>query len=224
MSTLPGHEKGRTELPITKPLMRGWLHLAMTPIALLAGLTLIVLAPTLTGRIGGAVWLLAAVELFGVSATYHRGNWGERTQLMLRRLDHANIFVFIAASYTPLALALLGPGSRAALLWVVWLTALAGVFFNLVWISSPRWLHTLLYLLMGWAALGWIGEFWANAPLPAFVLIAVGGFVYSGGAVVYALKRPDPSPRYFGYHEIFHACTIVAAICHFVAIALVTLR
>ena len=174
----------------------------------------------------GKTTILRAVlyALFGTSAVYHRGRWTTRGEDVLRRMDHANIFVFIAASYTPLALALLGPGSRAALLWVVWLTALAGVFFNLVWISSPRWLHTLLYLLMGWAALGWIGEFWANAPLPAFVLIAVGGFVYSGGAVVYALKRPDPSPRYFGYHEIFHACTIVAAICHFVAIALVTLR
>jgi len=98
------------------------------------------------------------------------------------------------------------------------------VFFNLVWISSPRWLHTALYLLMGWAALGWIGEFYANASLQVFVLISLGGFIYTAGAVVYALKRPDPSPRYFGYHEIFHACTIVAAICHFVAIALVTLR
>ena len=214
----------RTDLPIPKPLMRGWLHLAMTPIAFLAGIVLIVLAPTLSGRIGGAVWLLAAVELFGVSALYHRGNWGPRTQLMLRRLDHANIFVFIAASYTPLALALLNPQGAAILLWIIWLTALAGGFFNLVWITSPRWLHTLLYLVMCWAALGWIGEFWVNASLPVFLLIALGGLVYSGGAVVYALKRPDPSPRYFGYHEIFHACTIVAAICHFVAIALVTLR
>ena len=214
----------RLDLTVPKPLMRGWLHLAMTPIALVAGVVLIVFAPTVTGRIGGAVWLLAAVELFGVSALYHRGNWGERTHVMLRRLDHANIFVFIAASYTPLALALLGPTSAAMLLWVIWLTALAGVFFNLVWVSSPRWLHTILYLAMGWAALGWIGEFWANAPLGVFLLITLGGVIYSAGAVVYALKRPDPSPRYFGYHEIFHACTIVAAICHFVAIAMVTLR
>ncbi|MFT4294251.1 MAG: hemolysin III family protein [Micropruina sp.] len=214
----------RIEIPLPKPLLRGWLHLVMTPIALLAGIALIVLSPTLTGRIGGAVWLLAAVELFGVSATYHLGNWGERTQLMLRRLDHANIFVFIAASYTPLALAMLSPSSGAVLLWVVWLTALAGVMFNLVWINSPRWLHTALYLLMGWAALGWLGEFWTNGSVGVFVLIGVGGLIYSGGAVIYAMKRPDPSPRYFGYHEIFHACTVVAAICHFVAIALVTLR
>lgn len=222
ISTRPHPDAAQAPLP--KPLMRGWLHLVMTPIALLAGLTLIVLAPTLTGRIGGAVWLLAAVELFGVSATYHRGTWGERTHTMLRRLDHANIFVFIAASYTPLALMLLGPHSRSVLLWLVWGTALAGVLFNLVWISSPRWLHTLLYLLMGWAALGWIGEFWTSASPLAFGLIAAGGFIYSAGAVVYALKRPDPSPRYFGYHEIFHACTILAALCHFIAIALVTLR
>jgi len=213
-----------TDVPIPKPLMRGWLHLVMTPIALIAGIVLIVLAPTVTGRIGGAVWLLAAVALFGVSAAYHRGNWGPRTGLMLRRLDHANIFIFIAASYTPLALMLLSPQSQVLLLTIIWSTALAGVFFNLVWISSPRWLHTALYLLMGWAALGWIGEFWANASLPVFILISLGGFIYTAGAVVYALKWPDPSPRYFGYHEIFHACTIVAAICHFIAIALVTLR
>ena len=211
------------QVPLPKPLMRGWLHLAMTPIALIAGVALIVLAPTVTGRIGGAVWLLAAVELFGVSAAYHRGNWGPRTGVMLRRLDHANIFVFIAASYTPLALMLLSPSSRTALLWIIWPTALLGVFFNLVWIDSPRWLHTALYLLMGWAALGWIGEFWANASLPVFALITLGGLIYSSGAIVYALKKPDPWPRYFGYHEIFHACTIVAAICHFVAIAMITL-
>ena len=223
MSTTHEGQLDAAEAQASKPLLRGWLHLVMTPIALLAGITLIVLAPTLSGRVGGAIWLLAAVELFGVSATYHRGRWGERTQLMLRRLDHANIFVFIAASYTPLALMLLSPPSRTTLLIVVWSAALAGVFFNLVWITSPRWLHTLLYLLMGWAALGWLGEFWVNASLPAFVLIALGGLVYTGGAVVYALKRPDPSPRYFGYHEIFHACTIVAAICHFIAIAMVTL-
>ncbi|MBK8448359.1 MAG: hemolysin III family protein [Micropruina sp.] len=214
----------RTQVPVPKPLMRGWLHLAMTPIALIAGIVLIVLAPTANGRIGGAVWLFAAVELFGVSAAYHRGNWGERTGLVLRRLDHANIFVFIAASYTPLALMLLSPGSAAMLLWIIWPTAIAGVFFNLVWIHSPRWLHTALYLLMGWAALGWVGEFWANASVPVFALVTLGGLIYSAGAVVYALKKPDPSPRYFGYHEIFHACTIVAAICHFVAIAIVTLR
>ena len=210
-------------VPVPKPLMRGWLHLAMTPIALVAGIVLIVMAPTVTGRIGGAVWLLAAVELFGVSAAYHRGHWGPRTEAMLRRLDHANIFVFIAASYTPLALMLLSPSSATMLLWIIWPTALLGVFFNLVWLESPRWLHTALYLLMGWAALGWVGEFWANASLSVFLLITLGGFIYSAGAVVYALRKPDPSPRVFGYHEIFHSCTIVAAICHFVAIAMITL-
>jgi len=210
-------------VPVPKPLMRGWLHLAMTPIALVAGIVLIVLAPTVTGRIGGAVWLLAAVELFGVSAAYHRGHWGPRTEAMLRRLDHANIFVFIAASYTPLALMLLSPSSATMLLWIIWPTALLGVFFNLVWLESPRWLHTALYLLMGWAALGWVGEFWANASLSVFLLISLGGFIYSAGAVVYALRKPDPWPRVFGYHEIFHSCTIVAAICHFVAIAMITL-
>jgi len=223
VTTTQGRDMELDTVPVPKPLMRGWLHLAMTPIALVAGIVLIVLAPTVTGRIGGAVWLLAAVELFGVSAAYHRGHWGPRTEAMLRRLDHANIFVFIAASYTPLALMLLSPSSATMLLWIIWPTALLGVFFNLVWLESPRWLHTALYLLMGWAALGWVGEFWANASLSVFLLITLGGFIYSAGAVVYALRKPDPWPRVFGYHEIFHSCTIVAAICHFVAIAMITL-
>lgn len=207
-----------------KPLLRGWLHLGMTPVALAAGIVLVALAPTATGRIGGVVWLLAALVLFGTSATYHRGRWAPPTEATLRRLDHANIFVFIAASYTPLALALLDPASYAVLLWLIWLVALAGVVFNLVWITAPRWLQVVLYLLMGWAAMGWIADFWRNAPLPVFLLIALGGVLYSAGAVVYAAKKPNPSPKWFGFHEIFHACTVVAALCHYAAILVVTLR
>lgn len=209
--------------PNSKPILRGWLHLGMTPVAFICGVVLIVLAPTLTGRIGGAVWLLAALILFGTSATYHRGRFAPSTTATLRRIDHANIFLFIAASYTPLALALLSPASNTVLLTLLWVVAAAGLLFNLVWIRSPRWVQVGLYLLMGWAALGWIGEFWHNAPFAVFLLICLGGLLYTLGAVVYAIKRPDPSPKWFGYHEIFHACTVVAALCHYAAILIVTL-
>ncbi len=207
-----------------KPMMRGWLHTAMTPLALLMGLALIVAAPTLPGRIGGAVWLLAAIVLFGTSAVYHRGTWKPRSEAMLRRADHANIFVFIAASYTPLALMLLKPSSATVLLWVIWTVAAAGVALELAWWKAPRWLDVPLYLAMGWAALVWIGEFAAAATPLVFGLISLGGVIYTLGAVVYALKWPNPWPRTFGFHEIFHTATILAAVSHYVAILLVTLR
>ncbi|MBK8458966.1 MAG: hemolysin III family protein [Micropruina sp.] len=206
-----------------KPLLRGWLHAAMTPLALVLGIVLVLLAHNDAGRIGGAVWLAASVALFGTSALYHRGNWTGRREVLWRRLDHANIFIFIAASYTPLALLLLPPASYTVLLWLVWTVAVAGVFFQLVWINSPRWVHTLLYLLMGWAALGWIGDFWTNGGPLQFTLISLGGLIYTLGAIVYARRNPDPWPTTFGYHEIFHSATIIAALCHYTAIMAATL-
>lgn len=209
--------------PPPKPLLRGWLHTVMTPLALVMGIGLILVAPTNNGRIGGAVWLVAALFLFGTSALYHRGTWQPRPHAVLRRMDHANIFVFIAASYTPLALMLLSPSSRTTLLWVIWSVAAAGVALELLWWRAPRWVDVILYLAMGWAALAWIGEFWAAATPLVFGLISLGGLIYTVGAVFYALKRPNPWPRHFGFHEFFHACTVVAACCHYLAILLVTL-
>lgn len=209
--------------PAPKPRLRGWLHAVMTPLALVMGIVLIALAPTVPGRIGGAVWLVAAVALFGTSATYHRGTWKPRSQAMLRRADHANIFIFIAASYTPLALMLLSPESATTLLWVIWIVAALGTASQLLWIGAPRWIHVILYLAMGWAAVGWVGEFYAAGGWLILGLISLGGLIYTLGAVVYALKRPNPWPAWFGFHEIFHLCTIVAAIVHYVAILIVTL-
>lgn len=206
-----------------KPLLRGWLHAAMTPLALVLGIVLVLLAHNDAGRIGGAVWLAASVALFGTSALYHRGNWQPRSEALWRRLDHANIFIFIAASYTPLALLLLAPAGYTVLLWVVWSVAAAGVFFQLVWINSPRWVHTILYLLMGWASLWWMGDFWTNGGPLQFTLISLGGLIYTLGAIVYARRNPDPWPTVFGYHEIFHSATILAALCHYAAIMAATL-
>lgn len=207
-----------------KPRLRGWLHAGWTPLALIGGLFLVIGAPTSQGRVGGAVFLIGSLLLFGTSAIYHRFTWGPRAEAVLRRLDHANIFVFIAATYTPLALLLLSGGSRIALLTLVWVAAACGLLFRVLWLSAPRWLYTALYLLMGWAALGWLGQFLANGGPAVFALIVAGGVCYSAGAIVYARKRPDPSPRWFGFHEIFHAATILGSACHFAAIAAATFR
>jgi hemolysin III len=205
-----------------KPRLRGWLHAGTAPLALAAGIVLVALAPTHLGAVGGTVFLAASVLLFGTSAVYHRFTWGPRGEAVLRRMDHANIYVFIAASYTPMALMMLTGGSRVALLGMVWTSALGGLAFRLFWLSAPRWLYTALYLLMGWAAMGWMGSFYSSGGLTVLLLILGGGAFYTGGAIVYALKRPNPSPRWFGFHEIFHACTIVGFACHYVAISLVT--
>ncbi len=204
-----------------KPRLRGWQHAGTAPLALAAGVVLVSLAPTSAGRVGGAVFLAASVLLFGTSGIYHRGTWSARGEAILRRLDHANIYVFIAASYTPLALLLLTGQSRALLLTVIWSAALGGLLVRLCWLSAPRWLYTVLYVLMGWAALGWMGSFYANGGLTVLILILAGGLCYTLGAVVYGRKRPNPWPAWFGFHEIFHAGTIAGFSCHYVAISMV---
>ncbi len=207
-----------------KPRLRGWLHAATAPLALVAGIVLIALAPTPAGAVGAAVFLAASVLLFGTSGVYHRGTWGPRGDAILRRMDHANIYLFIAASYTPMALILLEGRSRLTLLVMIWVAALGGTAFRLFWLSAPRWLYTALYLLMGWAAVGWMGQFYAAGGASVVALILAGGVFYTAGAVVYGRKRPNPSPRWFGFHEIFHAGTIAGFVCHYVAISLIVYR
>jgi hemolysin III len=195
----------------------------MAPLALAAGIVLIWLAATPAGVIGGAVFLAASVLLFGISGLYHRGTWGVRGTAILRRIDHSNIYVFIAATYTPLALILLNGASRVVLLTLIWSAAVGGLLFRLFWLSSPRWLYTALYIVMGWAALGWLGAFYDAAGWTVLILIIAGGLCYTLGAVVYARKRPNPSPAWFGYHEIFHVGTIAGFVCHYLAIAMITI-
>ena len=206
------------DAPPHKPLMRGWLHLGFAPVALIVGVLLTAFAPTLLGRIGCAVYTLAAVQLFGTSAAYHRGNWSASTLAVFRRIDHSNIFVFIAGTYTPLALVLLEGNSRIALLALIWSIAVLGVAFRVLWLGAPRWLYTLLYVAMGWAAVGWLTQLWASGGPAVVLLVLAGGLIYSLGAVAYATKRPTLSAKWFGFHEVFHAATILAAICHLVAI------
>ena len=218
-STVEAPAEALTE-PMEKPKLRGWLHLGMAPVVLIVGLVFTIFSPTLIGRIGCGVYTLAAVQLFGTSAAYHRGTWSERLNSIFRRIDHSNIFVFIAGTYTPLTLTLLEGNSRWVLLILIWSIAVLGVIFRTTWLSAPRWLYTLLYVGMGWAAVGWLGQFWANGGPAVVILIMLGGLVYTLGAVAYGTKRPRLSPKWFGFHEVFHACTIIAAILHAVAIGL----
>jgi hemolysin III len=138
-------------------------------------------------------------------------------------MDHSNIYIFIAATYTPLALILLDGASRTILLVLIWSAAVGGLLFRLLWLSAPRWLYTVLYIVMGWTALGWLGAFYHAAGLAVLILIVAGGICYTLGAIVYARKRPNPFPTWFGFHEIFHVGTIAGFICHYLAIAMITL-
>ena len=212
-----------------KPKLRGWLHAGTVPLIFAAGIVLVALAPTTATRVGSAVFAASAMLLFTVSAIYHRGTWSPRTWAFLRRFDHANIFVLIAGSYTPFALLFLEGGSRVTLLSLVWGAAIAGMLFRIFWTDAPRWLYTPMYIALGWAAIFFVPDFIRGAEpfgpgvaIASLVLLAVGGVLYTIGGIVYGLKRPNPSPSWFGFHEVFHSFTILAFASHYVAASLAT--
>ncbi|GAB2890787.1 PAQR family membrane homeostasis protein TrhA [Neomicrococcus lactis] len=210
------------EIDELKPKLRGWIHLGMAPIALTAGIILVILAPTPMGKLVTAVYAVTGLLLFSVSAIYHRGTWSPKVRMLLKRLDHTNIMLVIAGSYTPLAWALLPQQKATWLLAAIWTGAILGVAFRVLWTNAPRWLYVPIYIVLGLAALLFIGDFWA-VNIPATILLCIGGALYIIGAVIYALKRPNPSPRWFGFHEIFHVFTVGGFVCHFIAIALAIL-
>jgi hemolysin III len=203
-----------------KPRMRGWLHAATLPLSLAAGIVLVVLSPTPEIRIASAIFGVSASLVFGVSAVYHTRTWEPRTRGLLKRLDHATIFLLIAGTYTPFTLLLLNDRNATILLSVVWVGALIGVAFRVLWVGAPRWLYVPVYIALGWAAAFWLGDFARSAGPAVLTLLIVGGVLYSLGAVVYGLKRPNPSPRWFGFHEIFHMLTIAAFSAHYVGVSL----
>jgi hemolysin III len=192
----------------------------MFPVAVAGGIVLVVLAGGPRARIAAAVFAGTAALLFGTSALFHRGHWSPRAHRILRRLDHANIWLIIAGTYTPFAVLALPPGQGRVLLLIVWIGALAGVIFRVVWIGAPRWLYTPVFVVLGWVAVFFLPGLLRGAGVAALVLIIVGGVLYSAGAAVYGFKRPNPSPRWFGFHEVFHACTVAAFIVHYVAVSL----
>ncbi|WP_168582178.1 PAQR family membrane homeostasis protein TrhA [Gephyromycinifex aptenodytis] len=203
--------------PPPKPRLRGWLHAAMVPVVLIGGVVLVLASPPGRIRWGMTVFVITATLLFATSAAYHRGRWNERTARVLKRLDHANIFLIIAGTYTAFATTLLTRQEAGPLLWVMWIGAAAGVVFSTVWMQAPRWLSTPLYVLLGWVAIFYIRAFYASGGALIVTLIAVGGVLYTVGALVYGLRRPNPAPRWFGFHEVFHTLTILGFGAHAVA-------
>jgi hemolysin III len=203
------------------PRMRGVLHSAALPLCVAAGVVLISLAPDAASRAAAAIYAATACALFGVSAVYHMGRGSAARRRLLKRLDHCNIYLMIAGTYTPfVALALTGT-TRAALLWCVWGGAAAGVALHLAWAEPPVWLTTPLYIGLGWIVALAIPELLRGAGVAAVVLAIVGGGLYTAGGVVYATRRPDPFPAVFGFHEVFHLLTVAAFATQYVAVSLV---
>ncbi len=205
---------------LIKPKLRGWLHAGTFPLSLFLGAILVILAPDERTRVSSAIFAVTASLLFGVSALYHRGTWSPRAHGVLQRLDHANIFLIIAGTYTPFSVLLLPPGPAQTLLWIVWTGALLGVAFRVIWIGAPRWLYVPVYIALGWVAVAYIPQFWTGGGAAVFVLVVVGGALYTMGAIVYGLRKPNPSPRWFGFHEVFHAFTVAAFLSHYAGVSL----
>jgi hemolysin III len=206
---------------IGKPRMRGWLHTYAFFVALVCGIVLCSIAAARPGwapLVSCLIYSLTVCGLFGTSALYHRRVWSERGYQIMRRLDHSMIFVFIAGTYTPFCALLLDTRHATIMLGLVWGGALAGVALKLIWPHAPRWVSAPLYLALGWVAVMMLPEILHSGGVTALVLLMVGGAIYSVGAVFYALRRPNPWPTVFGHHEFFHGCTLVAAICHHIAI------
>lgn len=201
------------------PRLRGLLHAWAFWIAVAAVIPLVAFAPTGKARLAALIYGIGLCALFGASGLYHRWRGDPRWKTLLRRVDHSTIFVFIAASYTPVGLLVLEPPMQLIVLVSVWLGAVGGVAFSLCWIDAPRVLVAACYIAVGWVAvlaLPQLSDRLGTAPL---VLLGVGGLLYSLGAVAYALQWPNPWPRWYGFHEVFHTLVIAAAVVHYVAIA-----
>jgi hemolysin III len=205
-----------------KPTWRGWIHAGTFPVALAAGVILIIVAQGAPAKWAAAVFMTTSLLLFGNSALYHRFNWRPKVKGILKRIDHANILLLIAGTYTPLAVLALEPQKGALLLFLVWGGALLGILFRVFWINAPRWLYVALYLLLGWAAVMYMVDL-LRAGAAMMVLVCVGGVLYTIGAVIYGMKKPNPWPGRFGFHEIFHVCTVLAFLCHWTACLLISL-
>jgi hemolysin III len=203
-----------------KPTWRGWIHAGTAPLAVAAGIVLIVLADGPGAKAASAIFMASSILLFGVSAVYHRFNWSPKVKAIFRRIDHSNIFVLIAGTYTPLAVSALPFDKGIVLLCAVWAVAVLGILFRVIWVRAPRWSYVPLYIGMGWAAVFYAVDLVSFNPV-AMLLVLIGGLSYTAGALVYGFKRPNPVPGVFGFHEIFHTATVVAFLCHWVAILMI---
>ncbi len=227
MATLGPTSSLATVVAELKPRLRGFLHTYAAAISIASGAVLIAVAAAMKGGPAAAttsIYAATVTLLFGTSALYHRRSWSPRAHRIMKRLDHSMIFVFIAGTYTPIAALTLPRTAAIAVLVTVWTGAVVGVALQTAWPTSPRWLAVPCYIALGWVAVFVLPDLLHNAGVAALVLILVGGAVYTIGGVVYGIKRPNPVPGVFGYHEVFHACTLVAAVCHYVAIWLAVFR
>lgn len=203
------------------PKLRGVVHLVMSPISLVTGIVLITLASEFAGRITLGVFTLTAVTLFTCSTLYHRVGWSKKYKAVWRRIDHANIPILIAGTYTPFAIFLLESRSATLLLSAVWGGAIATAILRVAWVTAPRWLYVIAYIALGWAAIAYLPEFLNEGGVLIFALVLLGGILYSVGALIYATKKPNISPRWFGFHELFHSFTAGAFLAHLTAAILV---
>lgn len=210
-------------LEAVKPRLRGWLHAGASPLVLAAGIILVCLAPTSTSRWAAVVYAVTAVILFGTSALYNVGTWGARGHAILQRIDHGNIYLIIAGTYTPIVILALDGRTESFFIVGAWVAATLGVLFRVAWINAPRLLYTGLYIALGWAISPFMGDLFAVSVAVGALTLA-GGLLYTVGGIVYALKRPDPNPTWFGFHEIFHVFTIGAWTCQYIAISVLTYR
>jgi hemolysin III len=209
---------------VLKPRLRGVLHQIAFPLSLISGTALVSLAGGAMAHVASSIYAASVALLFGTSAAYHRGPWSPRARNLMERLDHSMIFVLIAGSYTPFTLLLLDGWLRWTAFGVVWGGAAAGIITrNSRW-AAPRWFSVGMYLAQGWVAIGIMPELLHKGGVAVVVLLLAGGLCYTLGAVVYARKRPDPSPRWFGFHEVFHSFTLAAFACHYVAVSLTVYR
>jgi hemolysin III len=206
--------------PLPKPRLRGVFHQWAFAGSLAGGAYLMLEAGSVRSRIAMLIYGLSAAGLFGISALYHRVDWRTlAARRWMRRLDHTMIFVLIAGSYTPFALLILHGTLGLVVLVAVWCAALAGAVFKLLWVDAPSWLAAASYVAIGWIALVAIPELLGRLGVVAVAALALGGVLYSAGAVVYALKRPDPFPAVFGYHEVFHLLVLIAAALQYAVVA-----
>ena len=203
-----------------KPRLRGVWHKWACVWSVPLGVALVMVAHSARARVAVSVYAVTLVALFGVSALYHRVNWSSiSARRWIRRLDHSMIFMLIAGTYTPFALLALHGPLALAILVVVWTGALTGAVFNLMWSTAPKWLRAVIYISLGWVAVAAMPQLAAAIGVAGLALLALGGVLYTAGAVIYAVKRPDPLPAVFGYHEVFHALVIVAAAVQYAVIA-----
>ncbi len=206
-----------------KPRWRGRIHEVAFFVSIPAGAALVALADGWAPRIAAAIYALSLVAVFGSSAAYHRGDWKQTALRRMKRLDHSMIFVLIAGSYTPIALLVLHGPWTIVILSIIWAAAAAGIILKLIRIDGFTVLTATLYMAMGWLALIALPQLLREMPVSALALTVVGGLLYTVGAIVFAVRRPDPSPAVFGYHEVWHAFMVAAAACHFAMISIVVL-